>query len=220
MKKINIAIDGYSATGKSETSKNIARSLNYKYLDSGALYRATSLYLNKNNILPQDIKESDLKKINLEFRENNVLFLNNENITFEIRSEKISKITPHYAKKRIVRKFLEKIQKEIIQEGGYVTEGRDIGTNIMPNAQVKIFLTGDLEIRAKRRQEQLKKRGILESFEEVREELENRDHQDINRDFSPLVKARDAIEIDTSNLSQEDQDNFILKIINNYLNKN
>ena len=219
MKKINIAIDGLSATGKGETTKSLAKQLNYKLLDSGAMYRGLTWDLKRKNIRPEDVTELDLGSTHIGFGENGHLYVNGEDVEHNIRTENISKLTPQYAKQKIIRYYINKELKELVKERGYIAEGRDIANNIMPDAEIKLFLVGDSEIRAKRRQEQLKKKGILENVETIKIDLESRDHADMNRDIAPLVKHREAIEIDTTQISMDEQNEFIHSIIQKYLGK-
>ena len=218
MKRINIAIDGFSASGKGTTTKLLAKKLNYNYLDTGAMYRSIAYYISKNNIKIENITLQDLEKLNLNFNEKNEIILNGENIERLIRNENIAKITSNIAKNKFVRNFLTKKQKEIVKSKGFIAEGRDIGSNVIPNAEVKIFLTASVEIRAKRRLEDMKKQGILSNLEEVKKQIEERDHEDLTRELSPLIKVRDAIEIDTSNISIDEQVEFIEKIAKKIIN--
>lgn len=220
MKKINVAIDGFSATGKGSTSKFLAKELGYHYLDSGALYRGITLFLDKKEIKPDDMSKTDIVNINLEFGKNNHLYINGEDKEFEIRSEYISRLTPKYSKEKIIRDNVNQQLKELVKEKGFIAEGRDIATKIMPHAEIKLFLVGDSYIRAKRRQEQLKIKGILENVEDVKKELEARDLADMTREHDPMIKHREAIEIDTSHLSMEEQNLFILGIIKKYIENN
>jgi cytidylate kinase len=219
-KKINIAIDGLSATGKGMTSKFLAKELNYHYLDTGAMYRGVTWDLNRRNIDPRNIDEFDLATLTIEFGDKNHLYVNGENIEHHIRVEKISKLTPEYAANRVVRFYINEQLKHIVDQKGNIAEGRDIASHVMPNAEIKLFLTGSSDIRAKRRQEQLKLKGILENVEEVRLDLEARDHADMTRDIAPLKKHGEALEIDTSNLSLNEQNEFILNLIKRYLKNN
>ena len=219
MRKINIAIDGLSATGKGMTSKFLAEKLNYHYLDTGAMYRGVTLYLDQRGIKPEDATEFDLATITLEFDSKGHLLLNSQDSEHLIRTEKISKLTPSYAKERFIRFFVNKELNEIVAQKGNIAEGRDIASHVMPNAEIKLFLTGSSEIRAKRRQEQLKLKGILENVEEVRLDLEARDHIDMTRDEAPLKKHGEATEIDTSHLTLDEQNEFVLNLILKYLEK-
>lgn len=220
MRKINIAIDGLSATGKGMTSKFLAEKLHYKYLDTGAMYRGIAWYLLQNNVSPSEVSEYDLSIVQLDFNEKGHLLINEEDSEHLIRTEEISRKTPEYSKEGLIREFINKELKEIVKHKGYIAEGRDIASHVIPDAEIKLFLSGDINIRAKRRQEQLKLKGILENVEEVKNDLEARDYADMNRDIAPLIKSHSAIEIDTSNLSLDTQNKFILNLVKKYLENN
>jgi len=213
-KKINIAIDGPSAAGKSTTAKILADKLNYKYLDTGAMYRAIGLYMFENNITLDSFKEEILENILINFNEKNIIELNGIEVENKIRTSEIAKYGSDFSKLPSIRNFLGNLQKKLISEKGYVAEGRDIGTVIIPDAEVKIYLTASVESRAKRRLKDFKEKGIESVLETIKKEIEERDYQDMNRNTSPLKQAEDAILLDNSNLTIEEQVNKILKIIN------
>jgi len=213
-KKINIAIDGPSAAGKSTTAKILADKLNYKYLDTGAMYRAVGLYMFENNITLDSFKEEILENILINFNEKNIIELNGIEVENKIRTSEIAKYGSDFSKLPSIRNFLGNLQKKLISEKGYVAEGRDIGTVIIPDAEVKIYLTASVESRAKRRLKDFKEKGIESVLETIKKEIEERDYQDMNRNTSPLKQAEDAILLDNSNLTIEEQVNKILKIIN------
>ena len=203
-----IAIDGPAGSGKSTVTKLIAQKLNLLYLDTGAMYRSLSWYLINKKI--NYTNKSDLKKtlqnISIIFKHNNKSFqdvyINNHCITEEIRSQKISSIVSEIATIDEVRDFLVSEQRKIGIEGGLVAEGRDIGTKVFPNAELKIFLTASIDERAKRRKLELeKKKNIKINFEELREQIKERDFKDSTRSLSPLKKAHDAVEINTDGYS-------------------
>jgi len=219
-KKINIAIDGPVASGKGITSKLLATKLNYNYLDTGAMYRAIGYYLNKKNISKETFKNSDLNNLNIEFNEFNDVILNGINIENEIRTPLGGELASTFSTIPEIRKFLVKIQKQIIKNGGFIAEGRDIGTVVIPDAEIKIYLTADLETRAKRRLEDFKIKGLLYTLEEIKLQISQRDHQDMTREDSPLTKAKHALEIDNSNYSIEETVNIIYTIIKKVINKN
>jgi cytidylate kinase len=206
MKKINIAIDGPVGCGKSVTAKLLAKKLNYKFLDTGLMYRAIGFYLNKLNIDINKVKPEDLKNIDIKFNENNKIILNNTLIENNIlKTDECGKWASDYGTNKYVREFLSKKQKEIVNEKSYVAEGRDIGSVVIPDAELKIYLDADILIRAKRRLEDAKKKGENYNLKEMLKIVEQRDYNDKNRDISPLIKCSDAILIDTSYITIEEQ---------------
>ncbi|HQV77655.1 MAG TPA: (d)CMP kinase [Chitinophagales bacterium] len=221
--KINIAIDGYSACGKSSTAKRVANTLGYIYIDSGAMYRAVTLYL-QQHLIDLDNKEAienALPKISIEFRkvdEKYHTFLNNEDVELEIREPRVAAIVSEVAAMSNVRKKLVEQQQKMATHKGLVMEGRDIGSVVMPNAELKFFMTADIDIRTQRRQaELLKKTGKLFSLDELKANLLHRDRIDSTREDSPLTKVKDAIEIDTTHLTLETQIQKIVDMANAYL---
>lgn len=225
MKKIIIAIDGYSGCGKSTTAKAVAKSLQYTYLDSGAMYRAVTLYFLRNNT---DLANSEdiinnLKDININFHFNEAkgiqeTFMNGENIEAEIRGMSVSSHVSEVSTVANVRTAMVDIQQRMGIDKGVVMDGRDIGTVVFPKAELKIFMTADTTIRAERRQKELLERGERISLDIVRENLESRDAIDTGRALSPLKKALDAIEIDTSNLEFKDQVTKIIELAKERMN--
>lgn len=221
--KINIAIDGYSACGKSSTAKRVANTLGYIYIDSGAMYRAVTLYL-QQHLIDLDNKEAienALPKISIEFRkvdEKYHTFLNNEDVELEIREPRVAAIVSEVAAMSNVRKKLVEQQQKMATHKGLVMEGREIGSVVMPNAELKFFMTADIDIRTQRRQaELLKKTGKLFSLDELKANLLHRDRIDSTREDSPLTKVKDAIEIDTTHLTLETQIQKIVDMANAYL---
>jgi cytidylate kinase len=222
LKKITIAIDGFSSTGKSTMAKQLAEKLEYIYVDSGAMYRAVTLYAMQQKLISKNKFEkqkliSALDKINLEFKFNSRLgygeiYLNNVNVESEIRSLAVSNFVSKIAEVSEVRKKLVKQQQLIGANKGVVMDGRDIGTVVFPEAELKFFITASANIRAKRRFDELTKKGDKVSFEEIFKNVKDRDYIDSTREDSPLIKASDAIEIDNSNLSLEEQFDKIYKI--------
>ena len=225
MKKANknyiIAIDGGAGVGKSTVSKEIAKKMGILYIDTGAMYRAVALYfLNKEIEIVdsnEEIINNELSKINVILEQNsNVLkvVLNGEDVTTAIRENRVSMATSKISMYKEVRKFLDKQQRELAQNNNVVLEGRDIGTTVFPNADLKIFLTASVEEKAKRRFLELTKKGENFTFEEIKKEIEKRDLQDSTRKESPLIKAEDAIEIDTTTKTIEEITEEIIELIN------
>jgi cytidylate kinase len=220
MKKIIIAIDGNSGCGKSSTAKVIARELQYIYIDTGAMYRAVTLFFIKNNIdLKNDLDVAEaLKQIDISFEYNmatgkNETYLNGKNVEFQIRQMQVSNLVSPVSEISAVRRKLVEQQRRMGQEKGVVMDGRDIGTVVFPDAELKIFMTASLEVRAERRRLELLEKGTEVDIGEVIENLGTRDRIDSSRDDSPLKKADGAIEIDTSNLTFDEQVNKILVLV-------
>jgi len=210
-KKINIAIDGYSACGKSSTAKRVAKKLGYIYIDSGAMYRAVTLYFQQHLIDIDNLDgiEKALPEIEIEFRKVDDVyhtFLNNADVEEEIRQPRVAAIVSEVAAMSNVRKMLVRQQQKMAAQKGVVMEGRDIGSVVIPDAELKFFMTADVEVRTKRRQDELlKKSGKLFPLEELKANLMHRDRIDSTREDSPLTKVPDAIEIDTTFLTLENQ---------------
>lgn len=223
MKKIIIAIDGYSSCGKSTLAKQLAKQLNYIYVDTGAMYRAVALYALENKLITSDFFDEkgliqQLDKINVSFKFNAQLntsetYLNGKNIEKEIRGIVISNLVSKIAKVKEVRKKLVELQQEIGKEKGLIMDGRDIGSVVFPNAELKIFMTAAFEIRAKRRFDELKAKGDNTSYEAVLENIVSRDDDDTSRTENPLIKADDAVVIDNSSINQEEQFEFVMKLV-------
>tara|TARA_B100001540_G_scaffold41796_1_gene37149 strand:+ start:875 stop:1558 length:684 start_codon:yes stop_codon:yes gene_type:complete len=217
-KKIIIAIDGLSGSGKSSTAKLLAKEMNYKYLDSGAMYRAVTLYIIENSIDYKNLKtlKTILDKIELEFIKDKVsgsyeIHLNNKNVEQNIRSKKVSELVSEISKISIIRKKLVQMQRTIGDKKGIVMEGRDIGTVVFPKAELKIFMQADLNIRAKRRFNEFEKLGKKISLEEVKSNLIDRDNKDSNREDSPLKVTSNSLILDTTSITLEEQIEFIKK---------
>lgn len=220
MKKIIIAIDGNSGCGKSSTAKVIAKELQYIYIDTGAMYRAVTLFFIKNDI---DLKnEADvagaLKQIDISFEYNpatasNETYLNGKNVEYDIRQMNVSNLVSPVSEISAVRKKLVEQQRRMGQAKGLVMDGRDIGTVVFPEAELKIFMTASLEVRAERRRLELQEKGTEVNINDIIENLSNRDRIDSSREDSPLRKAEDAIVIDTSNLTFDEQVNKILVLV-------
>lgn len=225
MKKIIVAIDGYSGCGKSTTAKAVAKILQYTYLDSGAMYRAVTLYFLRNNTDLSGTKEVDqaLRNIKISFHFNEAkglqeIFLNGENVENEIRGMAVSTYVSQVSKLSNVRQKMVDIQRRMGNEKGIVMDGRDIGTIVFPQAELKIFMTADTTIRAERRQKELMEKGEKISLDIVKKNLESRDKIDSGRSVSPLKKARDAVEIDTSHLEFKEQVSRIIELAKERMN--
>jgi cytidylate kinase len=219
MKKIIIAIDGYSACGKSSTAKAVASILGYNYIDTGAMYRAVTLYFLQNFVSltnPNEV-ENALKEIEIEFRYNpktqkSDTYLNGINVEQEIRQMAVSDKVSEVSAISQVRKFLVAQQQKMGKKKGIVMDGRDIGTVVFPEAELKIFMTAEMNVRAKRRQDELLEKGELVGLEEIIENLKKRDWIDTSRQDSPLRKAEDAQLIDTTSITFEQQVNQIVEM--------
>lgn len=213
--KIIIAIDGHSSCGKSTLAKELAKELNYIFIDSGAMYRAVSYYAIKNKIVQDDQINVDklvrsLSKIDLEFKLNRItktpeIFLNGTNIEDEIRKPNVAGIVSKVAEIKEVREKLVNEQRKMGGNGGIIMDGRDIGSVVFPNAELKLFITADIETRTNRRFEELTQKGIDMSKSEVEANLIMRDEIDSSRKESPLIKTEDAITIDNTNLTKKEQ---------------
>jgi len=216
--KINIAIDGYSGCGKSTLAKELADCLHYVYLDSGAMYRAVTLYLQENKIdyHQEDELKKALEKINIRFDRKNgdsLVFLNEIDVSRKIRNLAVSNEVSNTAKISMIRRFLVAKQKRLAVGKGVIMEGRDIGTVVLPLAEYKIFLTAETAIRVERRYSQLRDSGSKVNKESIRKNLEQRDLIDSTREDSPLKCADDALILDNTNLSREEQLQFVIKDI-------
>ncbi len=211
-KGIIIAIDGPAGAGKSTTAKLLAERLNYKYIDTGAMYRAVTLFALRNSIEPTDIEKlvELVKGMKFSFENNgSILFVNSENVSDAIRSPQVSDRVSEFSKIAEIREILVQKQREIGADGGIVMEGRDITTAVFPDAELKIFLTADLDIRAYRRLIELKNKGLNINLNDVRGNLETRDRIDSSREINPLMVTEDSIVIDTTQMTIEEQVNFI-----------
>jgi len=223
-KKIIIAIDGYSSCGKSTVAKEIAKQLNYIFIDSGAMYRAVTLFFLRNGIaVHKDLNlneiQDKLKLIHIAFIFNpvtahNDIWLNGENVEQEIRQLSVAQNVSQVAAIAEVRQFLVAQQQEMGRSKGIVMDGRDIGTVVFPDAELKIFMTADARIRARRRYDEMLERNEQVDFEEILANITARDRFDENREESPLRKAPDAIVLDNSNMTREEQFRWILDKVN------
>lgn len=210
--KITVTIDGWSSCGKSTLAKQLAKQLGYVYIDSGAMYRAITLYFLRNHIDWTDKNEVNtaLKNISIEFQFNEVsqqseIFLNGENVEYVIRDLVIAEKVSDVAAIEAVRTFAVAQQQKLGQQKGIVMDGRDIGTTVFPDAELKIFMTADTAVRVERRFKELYNKNPNVTIEEVKSNLEMRDYIDSNREISPLRKAADAVEIDNTNMTIEEQ---------------
>lgn len=224
-KKIIITIDGWSSCGKSTLAKQLARELGYVYVDSGAMYRAITLYFLRNNIDLEEKKEvkAALKSINLEFvfnpqRNNSEMYLNDENVEYVIRDLIIAEKVSDVAAIKEVREFAVAQQQKMGQKKGIVMDGRDIGTVVFPKAELKIFMTADNAVRVQRRFKELYEKNPNVTIEEVKDNLEMRDYIDSHREISPLRKAKDAIELDNTDITPEQQFKKALEWVYDKLN--
>lgn len=219
MKKIIITIDGWSSCGKSTLAKQLAKELGYIYIDSGAMYRAVTLYFLRNHVDWTDsneVKEA-LNNIHIEFEFNeksqqSEIILNGENVEYVIRDLVIAEKVSEVAAIKEVRSFAVAQQQKLGEKKGIVMDGRDIGTTVFPKAELKIFMTADIAIRVERRFKEMVEKNPNITIEEVKNNLEMRDFIDSNREISPLRKATDAVEIDNTVLSIKDQLSFALKL--------
>lgn len=228
MKPIIIAIDGFSSTGKSTLAKELAKKLHYIYVDTGAMYRAVTFFAMQNDMIKESKLDTNsltnaLQNVHLSFVWNDEkqlaeMYLNSQNIENEIRSLEVSQNVSQVASLSAVRSKLVEQQQEMGKNKGLVMDGRDIGTVVFPEAEVKLFMTASPEIRTKRRFDELTAKGDSVSFEAIYTNVTERDYMDSNREDSPLRKATDAIEIDNSHLSRAEQLEKVLQIIQEKIN--
>lgn len=226
--KITIAIDGYSACGKSTLAKALAKALDYSFIDSGAMYRGAALYFYRlgyvsEKHIDRTAIEMAIPNLELSFKINNSknsLYLLDENIEDEIRQAHVANIVSKVATIKAVRTALVKQQQRIGKNGGIVMDGRDIGSVVFPNAQLKLFVTANPKIRTQRRFTELQEKGIPQSFEEVKTNLTKRDHIDSTRDQSPLIQVKDAIVLDNSALTKKEQLDWVLEKVKTIINSN
>lgn len=212
-KRITIAIDGYSSCGKSSFAKLIATELGYLYIDSGAMYRAVSLFAIRNKLIStESFKEEklikNLHRINISFKKSDngyITHLNGENVEKRIRDIEVSSVVSEISKIYQVRERLVQMQREMGSEKGIVMDGRDIGTIVFPDAELKIFMSADPAVRAKRRYDELIEKGMPASFKEIEANIKKRDHIDMNREISPLRKADDALVLDNTHMTFDEQ---------------
>lgn len=221
MRKITIAIDGYSSCGKSTMAKDLAREIGYIYVDTGAMYRSVTLFAMRNNLFNEDgsIKTDELKsrmnEINISFKLNSETgrpdtYLNGELVEKEIRSMDVSARVSKIAALPFVREALVAQQKAMGKEKGIIMDGRDIGTVVFPDAELKIFVTASAEVRAQRRYDELKAKGMPANFDDILKNVKERDYIDSHRETSPLRKADDALELNNSHMTIEEQKTWLM----------
>lgn len=224
MQKITIAIDGYSSCGKSTLARALAHRIHYDYIDTGAMYRAVTLYALRMELIDAagEINKSGLVNalplIEIEFQMNDKthhsdVYLNGENVERDIRTMRVSDLVSKVSAIREVREKMVALQRQMGKRKGVVLDGRDVGTHVFPKAELKLFMIADPDVRAKRRQDEFSSKGQYFSLAEVEMSLLKRDLADISREESPLVQAEDAIVLDNSDLSREEQLDFVLKLI-------
>lgn len=213
-----IAIDGVAATGKSVLARTISQRLNILYIDTGAMYRAVGMFFIQNNIEINEknvLKNIDNINVKLKYKDDNTLtYLNNIDVSNYIRSEEISMAASAVSKYKQVREKLVALQRNMAIEQSVVLEGRDVSSVVFPQADLKIFLTASVDVRALRRQKDLKETNQIVDLETIKKALQKRDEQDITRDESPLIKVNDAIEIDTTNLSKVQTVELVIELLN------
>ena len=227
MSKITIAIDGYSSCGKSTLARSLAQKLHYNYIDTGAMYRAVTLYCLRNNIISNSTVDlskllSELKNIEVSFAYNTLtktseVLLNNEHVEKEIRMMEVANHVSAISSIKEVREKMVLLQRQMGKGKGVIMDGRDIGTHVFPDAELKLFMTADNNVRTQRRLDELSSKGEYLTFDEVKHNLEKRDHDDSTRKESPLLQAEDAVVLDNTDISKEEQVEFVIKLINDFL---
>jgi len=224
VQKITIAIDGFSSCGKSTIAKALAQKLGYKYIDTGAMYRAVAWFSLQKGFIDEEGNMNvaaiigALPEIEIHFSvnpdtHNSDVILNEENIEKHIRTMTVSKLVSKVSGIKEVREKMVALQRQMGKRKGVVLDGRDIGTHVFPKAELKLFMTADNDIRAKRRMDEYSSKGQYHTLEEVKQSLKDRDNEDLTRKESPLTKADDAIILDNSDLNKEEQLEFVLKLI-------
>ncbi len=227
MSKITIAIDGYSACGKSTLAKALAQKLNYNYIDTGAMYRAVTIYCLRNNIISDNKVDTErliksLHDIEVSFIYNtqsktSEVILNGEHVESEIRTMQVASNVSSVASIKEVRYKMVLLQREMGKNKGVIMDGRDIGSHVFPDAELKLFMTAENDVRTQRRLDELSSKGEYHSFKEVQHSLEKRDHDDTTRKENPLKQAEDAIVLDNTDLSKKEQLEFVIKLIDDLL---
>lgn len=224
MKKISIAIDGFSSCGKSTMAKELARAISYIYVDTGAMYRVVALAALRAGVMSSgDVDEEKLRAclstLDISLDANAKVYLNGEDVESEIRGLEVSNWVSKISAIGFVREKLLDIQRELGAKKGVVMDGRDIGTVVLPHAELKIFVTADADVRAKRRYDELLRKGSPATYEEVLENIKMRDYNDVNRKVSPLVQAHDALLLDNSYMTIEEQNTWLLNKVKEACNK-
>lgn len=224
MKKISIAIDGFSSCGKSTMAKQLAKAISYIYVDTGAMYRVVTLAALRAGVMESG--DVDLEKLNecvknleINLDANAKVYLNGADVENEIRGLEVSNWVSKISAIGFVREKLLDIQRELGAQKGVVMDGRDIGTVVLPNAELKIFVTADADVRAKRRYDELLRKGSPATYEEVLDNIKMRDYNDVNRKVSPLVQAHDALLLDNSYMTIEEQNTWLLNKVKEACNK-
>lgn len=224
MKKISIAIDGFSSCGKSTMAKELARAISYIYVDTGAMYRVVTLAALRAGVMVDgEIDEEKLREcvsnLNINLDANAKVYLNGEDVESEIRGLEVSNWVSKVSAIGFVREKLLDIQRELGASKGVVMDGRDIGSVVLPDAELKIFVTADADVRAKRRYDELLKKGSPATYQEVLDNIKMRDYNDLNRKVSPLVQSPDALLLDNSYMSIEEQNAWLLDKVNKVCNQ-
>lgn len=227
MSKITVAIDGYSSCGKSTLAKALAQKLNYNYIDTGAMYRAVTVYCLRHDIISNTILDlpkliDSLNDIQVSFIYNTVtktseVFLNGEHVEKEIRTMQVANNVSSISSIKEVREKMVILQREMGKGKGVIMDGRDIGTHVFPDAELKLFMTADNEVRTQRRLDELSSKGEYHTFEDVKHNLEKRDFDDTTRKEQPLRQAEDAIVLDNTDITKEEQLEFVIKLIDDLL---
>lgn len=215
MKKISIAVDGPSAAGKSSIAKIVAKQLDYIYIDTGAMYRCVGYYCLTNNIDLEDetLVSQALANITIEMDSANHVYLNGEDVSSAIRQDEVSMSASKVSSYHDVRAFLVEQQRKMASVGGVILDGRDIGTVVLPAAELKIYQVASVETRAMRRYLENQQRGLPADLETIKKDIEQRDYQDMNRAISPLKQADDAVVLDTSNLNIEEVVSKVMELV-------
>ena len=219
MKKISIAIDGFSSCGKSTMAKELAKAISYIYVDTGAMYRVVALAalragVMKNGDIDEDALRECVENLNIGLDENAKAYLNGEDVENEIRGLEVSNWVSKVSAVGFVRERLLEIQRELGSKKGVVMDGRDIGSVVLPNAELKIFVTADADVRAQRRYDELLRKGSPATYQEVLDNIKMRDYNDVNRKVSPLIQAPDALLLDNSYMTIEEQNKWLLDKVN------
>lgn len=213
--KFNIAIDGPSAAGKSTIAKKLAKELGYAHLDTGAMYRCVAYFSKLKDVSFDDEEKvaSLIDAMQIRFDAQGIVYLNDENVSNEIRKNEISMLTSKISAYPAVREKLVAMQQKMAEHKGYIMDGRDIGTVVLPNAEIKVYMVASVKARADRRYKEYVEKQIEADYDTIYKDIEQRDYQDMNRKTSPLKKADDAVEIDTSDMSIEEVVNTIRRLL-------